>query len=896
MAILNQKKILNLIPKVSAPVTLHVSQGDVGTTIEFTLVKGDELFVDTGNLSASVHGVREDGANFGAYTCTLNGSKLSFPLHSEMTAVKGSAIAEVVLVDNQGNKVGSSNFGILVEESVFPLGVTYDNDVSVYESILAYVQTIPAQVTEDYTSKINAEIAARQAADSLLNNVLTNEVTDRINAVNNEASTRAAADILLGTRIDEIIAPSGEAPSAAEVTDARVGAEGTTYTSLGAAIRTQIQNILNDIGQEYDNTKTYVVGDIAKYKGKLYISWTNITTPENFTSWKWKPYSIFELLDYFMGKLFKYGSITDFGEVGGIDYTTGVNSTNASTYRTKGYFNNVASINGIIGGGTGYYLGVYVYRYGKYIGMLHSDGTVSIPTIQAATINYADLSAFDDSYSFRFVNYGGNTGFGYVDIKFKRYDEITNSKFAGVKFKYIADVLNNGVIKLLPSRLGSSIHVDAGSSPYDMLSQTLYRPDKLANFSEGDKGVAFLVIKSPNYKPNKDVDLIFVGSDNGTNLSTSTELLFEDGENYFFVMDYTIPSNISSQSFLQILFKIKTDVTLSTSADITILNAGMIFEKYSEKVLSFIEDNCYSETVLEVGTGKTYTSLRTALEYASTIANKHNHVTVKYWGNGTEYDLMDDITNDDLTANATFKGLVVGAYTKLIGVGSREQNIVSLELPEGTDTTAAFRISTVNLEENGELENMWFKGKGCRYACHDDTQTYNPEWKLKTIKNCRFTSDYTNQHRAYGAGFRSGINWRFENCIFENEEAEEFGNAAFSAHNNNDIIQTPHITFVNCQFSGGSGVNFSSMNSTSGQSYENANAIISFYGCKAISHIWDYPVIMTGNSEVADSRMEMCVTGYGNNFDGSEVRFYKDGDWVHTFDEQITVWGKITEA
>ena len=39
MAILNQKRILNLIPKTSAPVTIHVSQGDVGTEIEFTLVK-----------------------------------------------------------------------------------------------------------------------------------------------------------------------------------------------------------------------------------------------------------------------------------------------------------------------------------------------------------------------------------------------------------------------------------------------------------------------------------------------------------------------------------------------------------------------------------------------------------------------------------------------------------------------------------------------------------------------------------------------------------------------------------------------------------------------------------------------------------------------------------------
>ena len=239
MAILNQKRILNLIPKTSAPVTIHVSQGDVGTEIEFTLVKGDELFVNTGSLTASVHGVREDGANFGAFTCTLSGSGVKFPLHSEMTMVKGSAIAEIVLVDSQGNKVGSANFGIMVEESVFPLGVTYDNDVSVYESILAYVQTIPAQVTQDYNSKINA-----------LNAGLANE-----------ANTRAGADAALGARIDNIIAPSGEAPSAAEVTDARVGWNGKTYTSLGGATRAQSEDVKNGV-VGLDSNSVFVL-DIA---------------------------------------------------------------------------------------------------------------------------------------------------------------------------------------------------------------------------------------------------------------------------------------------------------------------------------------------------------------------------------------------------------------------------------------------------------------------------------------------------------------------------------------------------------------------------------------------------------------------------------------------------------
>jgi hypothetical protein len=47
----------------------------------------------------------------------------------------------------------------------------------------------------------------------------------------------------LTTRVDEIIAPSGEAPNPAEVVDARIGADGVTYNNLGTANRTQFSDV-----------------------------------------------------------------------------------------------------------------------------------------------------------------------------------------------------------------------------------------------------------------------------------------------------------------------------------------------------------------------------------------------------------------------------------------------------------------------------------------------------------------------------------------------------------------------------------------------------------------------------------------------------------------------------
>ena len=60
-----------------------------------------------------------------------------------------------------------------------------------------------------------------------------------------EIAARTAADNLMTSRIDQIVSPTGEAPNAAEITDARTGNDGTIYTNLGTAIRTQVSDLKN---------------------------------------------------------------------------------------------------------------------------------------------------------------------------------------------------------------------------------------------------------------------------------------------------------------------------------------------------------------------------------------------------------------------------------------------------------------------------------------------------------------------------------------------------------------------------------------------------------------------------------------------------------------------------
>lgn len=71
----------------------------------------------------------------------------------------------------------------------------------------------------------------------------TDEKTGNLSAaLADEVQTRSTQNASMQAQINELIAPTGEAPNPAEVVDARVGYDGTTYTTLGEAIRTQAEN------------------------------------------------------------------------------------------------------------------------------------------------------------------------------------------------------------------------------------------------------------------------------------------------------------------------------------------------------------------------------------------------------------------------------------------------------------------------------------------------------------------------------------------------------------------------------------------------------------------------------------------------------------------------------
>lgn len=146
-----------------------------------------------------------------------------------------------------------------------------------------------------------------------------------INSLGSRMSTAETDIDVLDARVDQIIAPSGEAPSAAEVADARVGDDNVTYGTLGDAIRTQFANVKKDTwdNQKYPNMflcqyVNHKRGTIGKYHKHAILDWRS--SPSSgildylIPVYKGITYSYDHVYAYFTNILYKDGTIVALSE------------------------------------------------------------------------------------------------------------------------------------------------------------------------------------------------------------------------------------------------------------------------------------------------------------------------------------------------------------------------------------------------------------------------------------------------------------------------------------------------------------------------------------------------------------------------------------------------------
>lgn len=151
---ITQEYNLNLIPD-KVPVSVDCSQYDsLSRTIVFNIYDGTVL-KDVSEATATVRGTKQDNTGF-EYSCTVNGSTVSFDIQDQMTIFSGKVPCEIRLINN--GILGTCNFILNVEPT--PL----DPNVTISETDLPLLE-------EAEQNAIRAEQAADEA-ESLLSTVV----------------------------------------------------------------------------------------------------------------------------------------------------------------------------------------------------------------------------------------------------------------------------------------------------------------------------------------------------------------------------------------------------------------------------------------------------------------------------------------------------------------------------------------------------------------------------------------------------------------------------------------------------------------------------------------------------------------------------------------------------
>lgn len=185
--------------------------------------------------------------------------------------------------------------------------------------------------------------------------------------------------------------------------------------------------------------------------------------------------------------------------------------------------------------------------------------------------------------------------------------------------------------------------------------------------------------------------------------------------------------------------------------------------------------------VKQDGTGD-FTTIKGAIDSIKD-SNYKNVYEVHIYGG--EYDLVQEFggltwINSVTTTGGERQGLVLPDYVHLIGHGSV---VIKCEVPD-EQATVDFTtcVSTINIWENNNLENITFTARNTRYVCHDETNNQFHFLK-RNVKNCKFIH-YGNKtgmwlyHTAYAGGTGSGGIYDFQNCVFRSPYKP------FSFHNN----------------------------------------------------------------------------------------------------------------
>lgn len=245
---------LNLIPGRTMPVA-HASQYDVGRTIRFNLFEGDTIYTLDGTETVNVNVRKTDGnVVTEELTVTASATYVDVVTTEQMTACSGSNLAEIQIIKGD-DTIGTLNFIFEVEEDPMEGGIQSESEIHNLRAQVA--ADVALEVASQYDSENVLFDSVPTAGHSTPYTVTSEGIK---NAIKEETNARNEADIVLGERINEIIAlPDGSTTADAELVDIRIGADGHVYSSAGDAVRGQVADLNNKIDDVGDNYATKVI-------------------------------------------------------------------------------------------------------------------------------------------------------------------------------------------------------------------------------------------------------------------------------------------------------------------------------------------------------------------------------------------------------------------------------------------------------------------------------------------------------------------------------------------------------------------------------------------------------------------------------------------------------------
>ena len=215
-------------------------------------------------------------------------------------------------------------------------------------------------------------------------------------------------------------------------------------------------------------------------------------------------------------------------------------------------------------------------------------------------------------------------------------------------------------------------------------------------------------------------------------------------------------------------------------------NATLSFKVYS------IGSIPRQPNIITVGTGKDYTSLRAAVEYARQYADELNRYEIRI--DAGTYDIMSYYTAEEI-ATEGFIGLMVSNGISLVGMGQRSEVILTATLSTSDyNETKRNYVSTLNIRGNTGIRNMTIKAENIRYAVHDDSSMFSDQndthiFDCVTFVGKNLTSS-NDSDLSYGAGGANLKKLFFYNCDFSD---------ALTLHTSDNMYHEYTAYFINCR-------------------------------------------------------------------------------------------------